>query len=107
MDVARETHVGSARRRCERRLRAWWRQFAIRSAVVTATHHSSYRKVECVEAATQTVDEHIAPAPDAHAAPAPVEPVLSDLQESPVPIVQVVQVLQVQLIEKIIEIPEF
>ena len=46
MDVARELHVaGSARRRRERRLRAWWRheQFAIRCAVACASHHSHMR----------------------------------------------------------------
>ena len=49
MDVAGEVreheHGCSARRRRERRLRAWWRheQFAIRCAVASATHHSAYR----------------------------------------------------------------
>ena len=49
------------------------------------------------DVSTQT--EYFAPALDAHAAPAPVAPVLSDLQEPPVPIVKVVQIPQVQLID--------
>ena len=48
-------HACSARRRRERRLRAWWRdeQFAIRCAVVSATHHSANRSRR-VDAETQT-----------------------------------------------------
>ena len=48
-------HACSARRRRERRLRAWWRheQFAIRCAVASATHHSGNRSRR-VDAETQT-----------------------------------------------------
>ena len=58
--VARDDHeleqVCSARRRRERRLRAWWRheQFAIRCAVTSATHHSANRSRR-VDAETQTI----------------------------------------------------
>ena len=57
MDVALEPHVdGSARRRRERRLRAWFRheQFAIRCALASAMHHSHMR---VASAATQTDDD--------------------------------------------------
>ena len=48
-------HACSARRRRERRLRAWWghEQFAIRCAVASATHHSAKRSRR-VDAKTQT-----------------------------------------------------
>ena len=103
MAVAGETHehehMCSARRRRDRRLRAWWRheQFAIRCAVASATHHSAYRSRR-LDAETQTiapapddpavypvstpptpVDENVAPPPDA--APGPVaEYVVSPLE---------------------------
>ena len=48
-------HACSARRRRERRLRAWWRheQFAFQCAIASATHHSANRSRR-VDAETQT-----------------------------------------------------
>ena len=58
MDVAREAHVlCSARQRRDRRVRAWWshEQFAFRCTVTTANHHSSSKKVACVDQCTLAV----------------------------------------------------
>ena len=64
--------ASSARRRRERRLRAFWRHktFAVQCAIATATHHSAFkpRRVAYADASTQT----LAPAPDVFVAPAPV-----------------------------------
>ena len=67
---------------------------------MTATHNSSRKKVEFVEATTQTVDyastapvdEYVAPAPDVHAAPASIAHLLADFLEPPVLVAQFVQV---------------
>ena len=70
MDVAREHHAdSSARRRRERRLRAWFRheQFAIRCALASAKHHSHMR---VGSVATQTDDEVLAATYAATASPA-------------------------------------
>ena len=70
MDVARELYVdGSARRRRERRLRAWFRheQFAIRGALVSTTHHGDMR---VASVAAQTDDEVLAATCAATPAPA-------------------------------------
>ena len=70
MDIAREPDgAGSARRRRDRRLRAWWRreQFAIRCAVACASHHSHMR---VTSVATQTDDEVLAASFAATASPA-------------------------------------
>ena len=61
---------GSAVRRRERRMRAWWRheQASVRMAMITAGHHS-YRKAAGFEIGVQAgtplahVTEYVAPAP--------------------------------------------
>ena len=81
MDVAREPHVdGSARRRRERRLRAWFRheQFAIRCALASAKHHSHMRvasvatQTDFVLAATYSATASLAATFAATLAPVPV-----------------------------------
>ena len=106
-------HTCSARRRRERRLRAWWRheQFAIRCAVPSATHHSS-RRPRRVDAEAQTtapapVDENIAPDPAVYPASAPVDEYVVSARVveymAPAPVTNLPQ----NTIENSVEIPGF
>ena len=67
--------AGAARRRRERRLRSWLQhdQLSVRAAAVSALHHSrdagpaQHHVDACTQ--TETLVEHAAPAPAAHATP--------------------------------------
>ena len=103
MDVAREPYVaGSARRRRERRLRAWWRheQFAIRCAVACTSHHSHMRvtsvatQTDFVPAATYATTASPAATYTATSAPSPmiehVDPALVVTYAAPAPVMKYV-----------------
>ena len=88
-EVREHEHGCSARRRRERRPRAWWRheQFAIRCAVASATHHSAYRprRVDA-EAQTETIHELIVETEYVALAPGCAVPEPTDTFAAPTPV---------------------